>query len=373
MSTLLQVLRAERTSRPDRPAGPKRDLPFVINELRRRSPGNRVLAYLDQSTVSALATEERHAATRELLQDAVRAGKLICPSSLGHTDETLAAARSWNDILTLQDELSMGVHFYDEEQLVQRELLSALAEFLGEKPTQELWEEALSDDPQTPRDELFPGGMRVRTFHEPNSRGLSEVAHEKNKELALQAAYDQARALGRSFDEQAEAEFDAQVYRYLGAVSAPDRFVEDLKRREVDLHSSAEWTTEPGSPVGKFIVIQQRAYFVAHLADAYPALVGRGYDFSQSENIRHLPSMVYPPLFRAGIAVMRGRKWDRGDGHDIDHLTKALSRCDIATADGGMTQLARDRKLVPDGCTLLPFRDMDGLHRAIEAAVSAVP
>ena len=132
-------------------------------------------------------------------------------------------------------------------------------------------------------------------------------------------------------------------------------------------------TCAASQPAGRrhYLALKQRADFITHLADEYPALVGRGYDFSQSENIRRLPSMVYPPLFRAGIAVMRGRKSDKGDGYDIDHLTKALSRCDIATADGGMTQLARDHKLVPDGCTLLPFREMAGLHRAVEAAISA--
>jgi hypothetical protein len=86
-----------------------------------------------------------------------------------------------------------------------------------------------------------------------------------------------------------------------------------------------------------------------------------------------MPALRYPALLRAGLALTRNRVAKPGDGYDIDHLTCGLSRCDIVTADAGMTQLVRNLKLAPDGCQVFGTRDMDGLHRAVEAALAAAP
>jgi hypothetical protein len=76
-------------------------------------------------------------------------------------------------------------------------------------------------------------------------------------------------------------------------------------------------------------------------------------------------------LFRAALATMRNRKFDRGDGYDIAHLTRGLSRCDIVTTDGGMTEVVRGRRLAPAGCQLFSYREMDNLHRAVDDALAA--
>jgi hypothetical protein len=73
--------------------------------------------YLDQSTVSGLAAEDKFAEARDLLRGAVQDGRLVCPESLGHSGETLAATRSWEDILKLTDELSMGIRFRPDSEL----------------------------------------------------------------------------------------------------------------------------------------------------------------------------------------------------------------------------------------------------------------
>lgn len=70
----------------------------------------------------------------------------------------------------------------------------------------------------------------------------------------------------------------------------------------------------------------------------------------------------------AGLAATRGRKHKPGDGYDIEHLTRGLSRCGIVTADSGMTELCRSRGLVPSGCELLSARELDRLPAVIEAA-----
>lgn len=61
--------------------------------------------------------------------------------------------------------------------------------------------------------------------------------------------------------------------------------------------------------------------------------------------------------------------WPRGDGYDIEHLTRGLSRCDIMTADSSVTQLARDFRLIPTGCSLFSVRERDLLAERIAEAV----
>jgi hypothetical protein len=330
-----------------------------------------LLAYIDQSTMSELACSDRCAATRELLQTGVQAGKLICPESLGHTDETLAATRSWPDILDLQDELSMGIRFRDEMPTAQYEAISAVAQFCGEPAPYSFVDEAFRSDPHAHRDELFPGDMRVRVRPTPNDYFPLEVAHEKAKEHTLQKAYDAARALGRSFDEQAEAEYGEMVYWVLGPLTDPDRFGGQLARKKVPLVTGGSWEIGPGSAVTQYTAAATRLDWATHLAKRYPAMEGRWGEFAASHELRHMPALRYPALFRAALATMHGRKAKKGDGYDIAHLTRGLSRCDIVTADAGMTQIVRDRRIVPAGRQLFSFREMAELHRAVDAALVA--
>jgi hypothetical protein len=192
-----------------------------VNRLRRRSPGPRVLVQLDQSTLSELALGDAHAATRELLKAAVRAGKLVCPKSLGATDETLDLPELWRPISDLHEELSMGIEFLDPKTIRQREAFAAAAAFCQQEPLYTIAEEAFDTDPQTPRDDLFPGGLRVSARFGPMDVRTEEVAREKAKETTLQPAYDQARALGRSFEQQAAEEMDAMVRWVLGPLAGP--------------------------------------------------------------------------------------------------------------------------------------------------------
>jgi hypothetical protein len=113
----------------------------------------------------------------------------------------------------------------------------------------------------------------------------------------------------------------------------------------------------------------ERRIQAASLLTRYPALREREAEFVTSRELRDMPSLRYPALFRAALATMQGRRPKRGDGYDIQHLTKGLSRCDIVTADAGMAQLATDRRLVPLGCELLRFNDIDGLTATIERAL----
>ena len=197
-----------------------------------------------------------------------------------------------------------------------------------------------------------------------------EVAREKSKEGTLQTAYDQARALGRSFEEQAEAEYGAMVRRVLGPL-ADSGFAAEFARKQAA--AAAGLATGDYRPISKLTAIGERKAFAEALVANFPDVAERAQEFATSDELAHMPALRYPALLRAGLAVMRDRVAKPGDGYDIDHLTCGLSRCDIVTADGGMAQLVRNHKLAPTGCQVFATRDMAGLHRAVDAALSSAP
>jgi hypothetical protein len=322
--------------------------------------------------LSDVACDDTLSAIRQLLVAGVEADRLICPASPGGVDETLAAEKSWRDISDLQDQLSMGVFFLDDRVIAQREVFDAAANFCGDGPFYSLADEAFDDDPHTPRDDLFPGGLRVRARFGPSTVRNAEVAHEKAKEAMLQAAYDEARRLGRTFEEQADAEFGAMLNWVLGPLVDPN-FEAELARKQARVISSPWWSPGPGTPTSQFIAVSQRGKFAEALVETFPALAERAKEFVASDELAHMPALRYPPLLRAGLATMPGRKFKQGDGYDIVHLTCGLSRCDIVTADGGMTELVRGKRLVPEGCQVFSRREVDKFHGAIEAALAANP
>lgn len=341
-----------------------------VNTLRRRPPGPRWLIALDQSTLSDLATNADYRRTRDLLRNGVEAGKLVCPVSLGTTDETLAARDSWQDISDLHEELSMGIELLDPKEIRQRETTIAAAAFTGHPTPYPIAEEAFECDPHTDRTKLFPGGVRVTARLGPTNFQRMEVAREKEKEASLRPAYDQARMLRRSFDAQAAAEYEAMVGWVLGPLADPNFEIEFARKQTAAIRG-----LEAGDygPISKLQAVAQRRMFAEYLVERFPVLVDCGEEFARSDELANMPALRYPALLRAGLAVMRGRLAHRGDGYDIDHLTSGLSRCDFVTADGGMTQLVRNYKLVPTDCQLFSARERQQFHRAIEVALATAP
>lgn len=334
-----------------------------VNRLRRRPEGPRVLVALDQSTLSEFARNDAHAATRELLLAGVKAGKLVCPMSLGASDETLDAQRSWKDISDLHEELSMGIEFLDPKTIRQNEALAAAAAFCHEPPLDPVVNEAFETDPHTPRDELFPGGFRVAARFGPTDVRAGEVAREKNKEVTLQVAYDDVRARGLSFEQQADGEYEAMVRWVLGPLADPSIGAE-FRRKYAAL------ADDDDGAISKYLAVSQRVAFAKTLVEHFPAVAEHAQEFAASEELSHMPALRCPALLRAGLGVMPARVAQPGDGYDIDHLSCGLSRCDLVTADGGMTQLVRNHKLVPRGCQLFSTREMSEFHRAVDAALA---
>jgi hypothetical protein len=148
------------------------------------------------------------------------------------------------------------------------------------------------------------------------------------------------------------------------------------ERRKAELVKAGlqgEWDPSPGSTMSHFLATSEHLAGVRSLIERFPQLKERAAEFAASDVFRNLPALRYPPILRAAIAVMRDRRPRRGDGHDIVHLTRGLSRCDIVTADAGMTQLCVNHRLVPQGCTLLRFNDVNGLSAAIARALTEAP
>jgi hypothetical protein len=63
-------------------------MPIDVDRLARRPDGPRLLFYLDQSTLSALVKEKSHSRLLDLLRVGVDSGRLLCPTSISHDDET---------------------------------------------------------------------------------------------------------------------------------------------------------------------------------------------------------------------------------------------------------------------------------------------
>jgi hypothetical protein len=351
-----------------------------VNALRRRPPGERVLVYLDHSTLSALARDEPDfAELRRLLTTAVESGHLLCPYSPEHRDESvLARADSYEAIDKLGDVLAMGIEFLGRERIEWNEIYAAARAFFGEEPNA-LWKEAFREDPHTPREKLFfefmGGHIRVRARFPVDEDQRAEVRHEKAKEDPMQEAYADIRERGFSFEEIAEANTQAMLNWKLGPIFDADRFDAALRERRDELMK--EWITTPGtditpgSAVNRYLAFATRESQARALVERFPALEDRAAEFKASTVLRSMPTLRYPALLRAALASdPTKRKARASDGYDIEHLTLGLSRCDIVTADRAMTRIVRERELIPDGCQLFEFRAVADLAAAVGGALA---
>lgn len=352
-----------------------------IDQIARRPDGPRTLVYLDQSKLSALATDDDHAELLTLLRGGVESGELICPVSSSHSDETARIHRTnpdlWKQVDGLADELSLGIGFRGEEEIEYAEIYAAAELFEGVEG-RPLWKEAFRKDPNTPRDDLFTeifgGQIRVRAYFEPNEESRAEVDHERDKEIGMDEVYAQLRADGCSFEQMAHGNLEQMLSWKLGPVLAPEEFQRHFLERGTALLPEAENPDEvdltPGSALNKFMAFGTRRIQMEALVRRHPEVGRRPDEFRRFQPLREMPRLALPALFRAALAATPERRARLSDGHDISHLTHGLSRCGIVTADGGMAQLIRDRGLAPAGCQVYAFREIDEFGAAIEGALS---
>ena len=342
---------------------------IAIDHLRRRPPGEKTLLYLDQSTLSDVACNPDFVELKALLLEGVRNDRLICPWSSEHHSETYDAKR-WKEIDALGDELSMGIRFRSDEEITYAELYAAAAQF-SEDAQRDVWREAFSLDPHTPPDILFPGGLRVRAYFPPGEIDKEDTAYTRSLENeAMTAIYEDVRKRGFTYEEQVEREFEEMIYWRLGPLTNPERYKAQLLSKGDALAAevgAGVVDVSAGSAYGVATTVSMRKLQLDRLVERYAKVGEKLGEFVSSAALRNMPSMRYPALLRAGLALTPNRKAKRGDGFDLSHLMKGLSRCDIATADSGMVQLVKNFKLIPSDCAVFAARDREGLTAAIAA------
>jgi hypothetical protein len=172
----------------------------------------------------------------------------------------------------------------------------------------------------------------------------------------------------------AEANTEAMLNWKLGPLVDAEGFHVAVERRKAEL--MAEWITTselnlaPGSPTNRYLSFAIRMSQTSSFVERFPALLERSTEFKGSSELRSLPTLRYPALLRAALAADPTNRQPRpSDGYDIEHVTIGLSRCDVVTADGSMTRIARERNLIPDGCQLFEFTDVAGLTAVVEQAL----
>jgi len=345
---------------------------LTVDVLWRRPPGPRLLVYLDQSALSRLAAGAQPRLL-ELLRNGRVAGRLVCPQSAEHRYETVLTSDDtvFRAISELSDELSMGVGFLAAEDVWQEEVHAAAAAFTGVQPTAQVWQEAFETDPHAPLEALFPvRGLRVSVEPEKAEWLEEEAAHEKDLSVRMQAAWDSGVAA--SFAVQAEAALVEMIKWKLFPLvdrkgyAAWVREIENESLRELAV---SEDFTRTGSAFNRYSHRRHLGTFAESLLRAYPGLRGREQAFVRSDHVRNVPSFRYPTLLMAGLCCITGRKAKPGDLYDIQHLTQGLSRCDIATADGGMTQLCRQYGLVPSAVRLFSSRELQDLTAHLDSVL----
>lgn len=366
-------VRGHRRFEPATVDGPTlRFMEIDVDRLARRAEGFRLLLYLDQSTLSALVKEGSHSDLLDLLRAEVNAGRLLCPTSISHEDETarihVRDPGLWREIDGLADELSIGIGFRGEEEIEFAEIYAAAAAFEDHEDSP-IWKEAFRTDPNTPRDELFSDFGRVRVYFEPSETLHEEVAHERAKEAGMDGAYAELREKGFSFEEMAEGNLEQMISWKLGPVLAPEEFRNHYLQRGVALAQetdAGEFDIAPGSAYNRFMAFGTRRLQMERLVERHPEITRKPSEFRRFEPLRSLPTLAFPALFRAALAARSGRRARLSDGHDIAHLTHGLSRCHLVTADAGMTQLIKDFKLAPAGCQVFSYREFDQLAATIQ-------
>jgi hypothetical protein len=341
--------------------------------LRRRPDGDKALLYLDQSTLSDLACNPDFSALKDLLREGVEADRLLCPWSPEHHAETYGAKR-WKEIADLGDELSMGISFRFDEEINHREIHRAAAEFSSVDPPTPIWREAFSEDPHTPREQLYPSGLRVRAFLPPGEIDEEDRTYTRSMEdERMTAAYAQARKEGLTFEVRTEQEFEEIIYWRLGPLTDPNRYQRELVAKALAWKKEADAgivDVATGSAYGLATSMSERKIHAEHLIRRYPKVAEDLAGFVGSPALRSMPSLRYPAFLRAALALTPNRKAKQGDGYDLSHLMKGLSRCDIVTADSGMVELVTGFKLVPTGCRVFRGNDVEGLTAAVREVLA---
>jgi hypothetical protein len=345
------------------------------DQLRRRDPGPKVLIYLDQSSLSSLALEEEYSDLKQFLIDGLEAGQLVCPASPEHRDETVGGDQGlYAELHSLKEQLSDGIEFRFGSEIVWSEIHAIARDLKGESAEQ-TWDEAFDTDPQTPRDDLYMeflgGQIRVTAHFPPSDDDREEVERLKEIEEIAQGDYERLRGEGLGYEETVERFFTELVNRDLGVWLAPEVWRPEYERRVLAMGAvmeKGEVDLMARSPYSRYQAYWLLKAHTENLLKQHPEIAETPDEFRDA--LKRVPTLRFPAFLRASLVHNRERKARPGDGYDIDHLTRGLSRCDVVTADRGMVHVVEERKLAPAGCAVVRTADQEGLRKVIEEKIT---
>jgi hypothetical protein len=170
----------------------------------------KVIAYIDQNLISNIVKAKEGRVERpdlialfDVLNEGMRAEKLVCPRSWFHREE--GSLTSLDPDIQRYLRYIGQVDFLTPFELEERQFFNAARVFLGEKPYYSAWHECLEDDPD----------QRLRRFHIDANMPMAIFNFRERRQIQAEEL-DRARSMvrGRTFKEQLSLE-RSEVPRYL--------------------------------------------------------------------------------------------------------------------------------------------------------------
>jgi hypothetical protein len=345
---------------------------FDVHRCRRRPDCSRALIYLDTSTFDAIAKRDTAAAGLvESLDRALAEERAICVGSQWHDDEL--ALMDIGPVLNANVR-AMRTYTHDlrmrfENELITRELFAAAHEFAGDtEPV--VWREAFRDDPDDPPLNDFQADwMNRQNEIEPRPSLAEEVEHDRETSQRLNGAHLELRG-EHEWSEIAAANLRQQIRHYLAPLADRAYYQavgERLTAEAARAMAGGDVGLTPGSPVSIHVRFAEVAHHANAIKDRIPAVAADPEGFCASDAVVFLPTMrLFSFLLAALSADGKRTSPQKGDLHDIWHLTYGLSRCDIVTADKRTCALAHGRNLIPRGARLFEA------HHGLDDAAAAI-
>ena len=203
----------------------------------------------------------------------------------------------------------MGIEFLDPKTLRQREVFAAAAAFCRQEPLYTIAEEAFDTDPQTPRDELFAGGIRViARFGPMDVRREKSLARRPRRQLCSLRTTKLAR--------WAAALRSRPLRRWTRwSVGSSVRWPTPGSRQSSRKRQPSARGRATTAPSASSLPSGEPKAFAEALVEKFPALSTRAQEFAKSDELTDMPSLRYQALLRAGLATMPAsrpaRRWLR--------------------------------------------------------------
>ncbi len=298
----------------------------------------------------------------------------ICVGSPWHEDELalLGSGPTLNANVRTLRTYTRDLRMKFDNELISAELFAAAREFCEDREPL-TWREAFRDDPDNPPLNAFQTRWMNEQYEVEGQPSLvDEAEHDRRTSEGLTAAHIELRG-NYEWSEIAEGNLKQQIRHYLAPLADPDycaAYGTKLAKQAALVMATGDTQAQAGSALLIYTRFAEVAYMANVIRERFPKIQAEPRAFCESEAVCNLPTMRLVSFLLAALSADGKRiSPQRGDLHDLWHLTYGLSRCDIVTADRRSCELARGRGLVPSGVAL--FEGHHGLDEAA-AAIEAL-